>query len=356
MKLSCPYSGIRYTVSDGFGSGRAIHPVFQIPLKYLCSTQLEVYLAGRLNTKELHLYGSVLLYHLPIQYWNAPLESPEILEKFWKLYIARIAKVAARLEAYDKSLFPQYVISKETKKLGSFPDYLCTLEKMIDDSAFSPAETRRIIYQSYISNKILEILRTVDHRHRERKKLPELVAQWAGSVGEFPTYAVTYNGSQIPLAEYWKHLITFAFNESSSSALLKAASTYDIKAADYVELLEHCVQHIPFGSLHIDTLVERLRGAIEILNEFRPQKMVESVGVSSIASVLNESGSGTVVSSVNSISTVSTVSLTEPKRHEYKSQIEYLKARIAWSNKVLDAAAAKKNTATHTTTHTNISI
>lgn len=341
MKLTCPKSGIRYTVSEGFGSGRAVHPVFQWKLEYLISSPLEAALAGRVSNVDLHLLGSALINHFPLTEWTAQLDSPATLAPFWKSYIARIARLATRIPAYDPALLPQYAINKRTKSLHSFPDYIETLEAICNAHEFSPASINRnkhaVQYSQYLNDKILQILRTTDSVHRERKKLPGLIAVWAASVGKFPSFAIQFQNKQTSLADFWKHLIVLAFQENTVTGLLAA----DVKAADYFELLEHCQTNIPFGSLHIDVLIKKLQEAIDIIEEFKP-KIISS---QQIAEILLADGPAPNTELVHSVivneSTIPVQIPMEPKRSEYKSQIEYLKARVAWSNSIL--AISKNN-------------
>lgn len=334
MKLTCPKSGIRYTTSTGFGSASAEHPIFQLPLPKLLNQHLPAFIAGKLEPVETHLFGSAVLAQLPVDRWNCPLQSPETLASIWQANIVWICKTVSR-HTRDWEELPKYRITRETADLHNLPVYLEKLNECLDSSEWRPTELKQSAQHKEVTERLFVILRTTDQTLRARHRLPALIANWAAVAGKFPKDFVTQGERKLPLAEFWKSLIVTAFSPDSVAQLL----TQDVKLADYEELLEHCEQEISFGQLHTDVLLEKLRNAIDTIKEFKHPKIL-SVTVADFMREEESTDTGNVngkeVAFIGPVIPAQKPDKIPPVRHQFKSELEYQRARIKWSAAVTE--------------------
>lgn len=332
MKLTCPKSGIRFTVSCGFGSAKVYHPILHVPIPTLLSSNYPAFIAGKMNPDDTHLFGTALLNQLPVDKWSAPLESAASLNTIWYQTIPKMVELLGRLYERTWKRIPYYRINQDTADLRGLVNYLKSLEECIDKRSFSPIEIAREQAQSFVTNKIYQILRDTDSIIKGRNKLPELVAQWASIAGDFPQSNCQWNSQVMTIREYWKMLIKTAFDPDA----LKVIKLLEVKSddkpqvlSDYEELLEHCETEIPFGSLHYDTLQSKLKDTIEVLQEFAPKSKPIDL------TVLEDDIQENKVKSNGHHEPVAKPD-PEPQRWQYKSNLDYLRARMKWSTSVLE--------------------
>lgn len=337
MKLTCPKSGIRFTVSCGFGSAKAIHPIFQLSLEKLLVSNYPAFLCGKLDRTDLHLFGTVLLDILPIDRWSTPLSAPEVTNTIWYQTIPKMVQLCSRLYDREFKRLPKFRINKDTNNLKGLPDYLMALEACLDKRSFSPVEDAREQAHKQTTDKIYKILRDTEATIKNRRKLPKLIAQYASIAGDFPQSNCQWQGQTITIREFWKSLIELAFDPDNLKVIKLLETKSDGRPAilsDYDELLEWCETKIPFGNIHYDTLQQKLKDTIAILEEFSPQ--VQEIDSDKLKEEIKESN--TYINGHNGKDLIEPLRLPskEPKRSEFTSNLAYIKAKIKWSNAVLE--------------------
>lgn len=317
MKLQCPKSGVRYTIDCGYGTGRVDHPIFKLPAKSLLEFSLSAYIAGSLKPDDLHLLGCALVNQLPLDAWNATVT---VTESLWPTVIKQLATTVARMDGRELEYVPKFRIDRQNADLSNLDSYLEAVNIAIDTARFDPTESRRALNsknsQSELTEKLFKILRDGEQKLRERHKLPQLIAQWAATAGNFPREKVTFGNNRISLRDYWRQLIIIAFSKDSVNQLIGSIVT----KGDYAELIEHCEQSIPYGSLHTDTLLNTLRGAVDILKEFKPNS--RDVNARDIL----EDGA-----ELAPVVPVEKPSSSAPVRSAFASSLDYIKARSRWA-------------------------
>ena len=354
MRLTCPLSGINYSTDSGTGSAKAIHPIFQLSLDSLIRTNLAAATAQKLSYTDLHLFGAAILHKLPIERWSVPLISAKELEPDWNRHIVQLAQTAARLDARIFPELPQLCISHETNDLRTLGDYLKSLNLAIDEATnFSPADKDGYDLTT-TTNRIYEILRGTNEKLKHRKLLPQLLAKWAMMVSSFPVtdIYVDYWDEQkkavltkkMVTRTYWKSLIIKACSEDKLGFI--RSEVKDSEQADYEELLAFCETHIPYGSLHTDTLFGHLRNAIDILQEFKPKKVDAAIWIQELIADSKSAEQQTTVTVTYSDKVaeehheikqpLAKPARSEPKRNEFPNSISWLKAKLAWQSQVLE--------------------
>lgn len=290
MKVKCPITGIIYTVdSPNLGKSIAPHPILSQYLycSDLVSQYLEPWAAGELSPTETHLLGVAFLMKLPLE--GTPLLpdlTPAEYLPFWNKYLERLAKLATRLEDKSFDLLPKIRVTPEN--FAHLPHWIDDLHTEVS-ILFSPISERakklnrgsyktaildsdnaplnRGAYsQQDIEQIILRGMKGSILTPKESKIFPQLVAEWAESVGEFPTSYVTLeSGKKLQINELWKDIIIAAFSKDSLNAILQGEATL----ADADELLEWCYTEIPPGSTQASILFKKLEVVVEVLEEFR---------------------------------------------------------------------------------------
>lgn len=315
MKLTCPHSGISYTISSGYGNTSAIHPATQLPFSKLIA-QLNDYHAGRIESdSDKYLYLLSWFNQLPnISYRSPcdPIPSYTALLANAELLI----RVVWGTNKMKHLQYPAIVVSKDSTLAGCLRNWLDTLQAQLLDAATRSSNQAYNITMSRLESTLDRI--TTYTLRSNVTRASKLVALWAATAGQFSTEIITSpDNKETTLTEYWQHIIVLSFNESHTE-LLKSK----VPPADISELIEHCEESIPHGSQYAYELMKRLRLAQKQLNELYGNN-TESVRVHIQAG---------------------TESLIEPSRRQFKSSVEYLKARVKWQSAMMAAKAASKET------------
>lgn len=285
MKVTCPISGIAYTVLSAFkGSCKHPHPIFSETntVSYLISNYLEPWSEGVMNEEDTHLLGLAFLLKLPVSTIpSLPASACQTLSPFWAKYLERLAKLATKLDGKDFKKLPKLAITLEN--LPNLPHWIDTLYTEVS-LAYSPiseeakkrnnsryrstTEEQGTYSPEEIDSIILRGLKKSPLSAKESRTFPKLIANWACNVGAFPTaYVKTEDGRKIVIAELWKDIIEKAFSKDGIMEVLSG----DVTLADAEELLEYCYCEIPAGSTHASFLFKKLEEVREVLEEFRSE-------------------------------------------------------------------------------------
>lgn len=318
MKLFCPKSAVSYTCDVGYGHGKIPHPIFQLPLKALIMQHLQAYTLGKLPDQDLHLLGCALVNHFPVE-WRAPLRVSKCLS-YWKQNIERLATIITKLDPKRFEELPSYVISSQTQDLGSFNVYL---ESVLSARELSGGQDWHA-GQEDLELQILRTIRSSMQQAKSKKLLPELIADWAVEVGNFPDMKIQLANSTIPLSQYWRHMIVEVFRTDSPVSILSS----DITRDDLDELIEHLEENLELGSIHSMTLMRKLREARSVIDEFRPRRLEDLEDP--IAALLEDSKVSFMEVSVPSSSEPKTYLPGEPRRESFTTMAAYLQAKISW--------------------------
>lgn len=314
MKLYCPRSAISYTCNVGYGHGTVIHPTFAIPIKALIKANLAPFVENKLTPEQIHLFGCALLAKLPV-IWEAPLRLDQWADS-WLGIIENLATVAMRYDDRNRENLPRFRITKETAQPQPIRAYISEFNRAITSLKESSAYESSFI-KDRAEEAILRILRLSLGNTRESNKLPTLISQWAATVGNFPRTEIPINdsGLRMSLREYWKGIIEQIFQAKSPLEVLGD----NVELEDIKELLEHCEQNIEVGTLHSLVLLKKLRTCAEVLQEFRPRKVVTRDSGGIVSNLLEDSAPEKEYQE------------GEPKASDYRSIAAYLAAKKQWS-------------------------
>lgn len=336
MKLYCPKSDISYTTNIGYGHGKVLHPIFHLPLKALIMQHLDAAVTGKLSKDETHLLGCALLDKLPV-HWRVPLHASRCFP-YWRGNLEKLCTIVTKYsEARHKGKVPEYIVDKHNCDLSGLNNYLDMVANALREANGGAVTGASSASHASLAGldagdldiEVLRLIRKSMQSTKMQKMLPEAMADWAATVGKFPSTIATINATtKLPLDEYWKSLVASLFRSASPVEILST----DVTKADIEELAEHCEQHIEVGSVHSVVLFRKLREAISILDEFRPDK------IDNPADLLLADADSPAPEKAPSRELLP----GEPARSSYATMAAYLAAKIAWNDSRKSVANAEK--------------
>lgn len=311
MKLSCPKTGIVWHASVGYGAQVAEHPVFSATLKYL--TNVAISAEPGITTADRYLAGCALLNYLVAPgAWRVPLTDgavSHVISNISDLASTVIKTLATKLE------WPHITINRDTADLYNLQHYLVSINESIDSVARISEEREEL------NRKTGNVERLINSNlHRNTPNTAKLLADWAEAAAKFPQESVTYlpDGTPIALTDYWKAIIISA-HTGKHVEMLGAGIDAD-EVSDLIDWLEFNLEM--HGTPQSTELMKSLRTAKEVLEDFSTPMQVQ---------VTKQDAD------------------PEPVRKDFKSSIDYLKAKAKWNreNKVnADYDSAPINTST----------
>ena len=345
MKLICPYTAVSYKTSVGYGHGQVPHPIFGLPAGELVGQNLDAFIINKLTPEELHLLGCALLAKLPV-IWDTALDRETCIPK-WKAHIERLAATVLRYVDRGADDLPEYRICKATANLTNLNVYISAVNEAISShqpwGTVDPLDpyTSSSYLRDEAEEMILKLLRNVSNKANATKELPDLMADWASDVGNFPDTKVILLGNRVTtLKLHWKFIIKRLFESKSPIEILSD----NITVGDIAELIEQCEGHIDIGSIHSLALFKKLRQAQSILDEFSSPARLADIKVSAasksgdLASLLggaDEQGSSSRPVPAREYQP------GEPRKEDFTNLHAYLQAKIRWS-KVVKAKKEKE--------------
>jgi len=348
MKVICPKSGLSYYANVGYGIAISPHPIFSLPLSKLIA-QLEDWASGKLTGTDEYLLGLAFLAKAPT-HWTSPTKQ-EQAGPIITTNLESLSKVVLRLHTLSLEDVPSFVINKNTAGLEQLPNWINVLNEALAAQVATVRAGRiagRIARQEESITKLIN--RGLD---RSGSKLAGLVASWAAIAGDFPTFKTVVQGKEVTCSVYWQSIIQIAWTGNYIAALQNGVTPSDVK-----ELIEHCEDQIPHGSTHSYLLMKTLRGLYDLISEFRPVSPIVvnepdadiTDGADSKETITStNANNSTTITTVTSTETLAAaIPLPEPARNQFKSQMDYLRARIKWQQSVLSIRAYRAANATST--------
>lgn len=314
MKLTCPISQLTYSTNIGYGTGSSIHPALTQPLKQLVAN-LPSYYSGRIAAESpdsLYLYKLAWLCQLPDITFRTPVNRPTA-EPALTGVLDRMISLVTTVQQHKHIHFPALVIDKESANLDTLKFYLDSLEECITEAKRSGRELSAAAKLTRIESTLERMVLSQLKAHRT--KTSKLIAEWAALAADFPMFRVTVpgTGKEVPCSEYWQLIITNSFVESTNTLL-----ELSIPVADIEELIDHCEDYIPHGTVYASVLMRSLRAARDTVAE-----MLTPAGV---AKSLTKSADSALTGAAS----------TKPVRSQFASNLEYIKALVKWQQAAVE--------------------
>ena len=318
MKTLCSKSGLLFNCEHfPFYSDTATisHPCFSIPQKKLLSLTPK-WASGELTEIDSYLLFLSLLnstnqieFRVPVSYTA---ETTGIVYANMESLIQLVGQI--NCITHPELILSQIAITRENHTLSNVHYWIQNWESSIDDfksGYVSVSEQQDLLRREASLEKLIK-------SPYKEVQLATQIANWAELAGAFPDFDVTTQFGTLSCAEYWKLIIRKCVN---------AESIFSVPTADIQELIEHCEDNIPHGSIYAHTLMQMLRNGKEKQTNFLGLGDWDS-STSSLKYVLLNSDDS--VEKANLQLLIQTAPATEPDIREYPSRFEWLKAHTKW--------------------------
>lgn len=318
MKVLCAYSGVEFQVEHFpfyLSSPTTIHPVFEIPQKKLFSL-LRKWSEQEFTPTDSYLYTLALLNSSELIHWYSAAKRTPFTTAIVAQNIESLCRALLKLHTVPnpETVFPSFAITKDTAGLQNLPHWIADWEQAYKDfkSGYRSAHDSRKLL-----DKEAALQRLIKSPHAPIQKIASQIAEWAAQAGSFPTFLISSpfaKNIQLSCSDYWKTLIV---------RCAKNENIYALSQKDLEELLSHCEENIPTGSIYSNHLFTVLRKGLEKNKDF--------LGFSSAGSyTLLESQADQSVEAANMLAIINAAPTEEPKREDYPSSFKFLQAKLRW--------------------------
>jgi len=318
VKILCSISSIEFNVDHfpgTFYSRELHHPIFSLPQKKLLS-YTKKWAQGELTTTDSYLLFLALLNSSEYIDFRVPVYRSEQTDRIIALNMQSLITTVIKLNAVSNPavVFPRFVITPDTRFLQNVHHWIeCWNDSYQDflDGYRSAHESRKLILRESA------LQRMIKNPHRSISDRAKQIADWAEIAGEFPRFLTQspWNSVQIPCNEYWKAIIIRA---------AKDEYLHSVSSTDLQELLDHCEDKIPVGSIYSHDLFKLLRRAQDRQKNYLG---LGDIDVRSTYSLLEEN---TSAEAANMKALIDSAPETEPRPEMYPTRFKYIQAKLRW--------------------------
>jgi hypothetical protein len=211
-------------------------------------------------------------------------------------------------------LFPRYVITPDTRTLSNVHHWIQNWHDEYQDFLNG---RKRDYDNRKLAKREAALERLIKNPHKPASAYAKELADWAAVAGEFPTFLIKspFSKLQVPLAEFWRDIIIRCAREEFA---------YAIPESDLQELIDHCEDKVPIGSIHSHALFSILRKTRERHKNFLG---LGEYDLKSDYTLLSDSDTTEIA---NMTALVAAAPTTEPRPEQYPSKFQYLKAKLRW--------------------------
>ena len=326
MKILCKYSSIEYEVSHfpyTLESREVSHPVFAIPQSKLI-TVLARRFPANLSPTDSYLGFLALMHSTGKIDWRVPAFYTPTMDSIIAQNMEMLIRTIGTINAITHPAFtyPGFVMTPDTRSLSTVQHWIAILVDCIQQ--FQDGNKRAQLHDRIIRRE-QAMERIIKDPSKNPANYANQLAEWASLAAAFPTGTVPVEGTQIPLSDYWKAIIRKA---------ARGEAVFSINDTDLAELIEHCEEEIPHGSIYAHALMKVLRDAAD------KKKNLLGLGDFDIRSgtyrILDDSDTA---EKANILAMIDSAPLVKPVEANYPSKIAYLKALYKW--KVAQTAKAQ---------------
>lgn len=340
MNVTCALSGIQFTCQHfpaTVSSPDLAHPIFYLPANKLVSLSTK-WVDGELTSTDSYLLFLALLSSTNRIEWRCPVAKTSATDSIVAKNMEKLVLVVSKTLAVSNSKsvlaeLPMFSICRESNDLSNVSEWL--------DLWLNGLSTNAAKYRTATQlNSKMDIEETLQRYIRDSSRdvstYASTLANWADVAGDFPRFAIkTPDGQHLPINVYWKQLII---------RCTKKDSLFSVDGKDLNELLEHCEENIPHGSIYAHSLMKVLRNCKDTQRNFfgsfnetwellegTPSKANSNdTTISSTATSSATISEPTSVEIANRNALLASAPSSKPERRNYSTLALYLKATIAY--------------------------
>lgn len=317
MKILCSLSGVEFTCEHfpAYLSSREIaHPIFSLPQKKLIS-YLGKWAGGELTPTDSYLLFLAILNSSSLVEFRVPAARDTNTDALVAQNMEHLAKTISKLNTVTNPavVFPRYAIGPDTKYLPNIKYWIANWTEAYQDFVDGYA-------RDYDSRKLIAreaaLERLIKNPHLPISAYAAKIADWAAVAGQFPEYLTIspFSNLKITMSSYWKEIIVKCSKEES---------IFSVPQVDIQDLLEHCENNVPIGTIYSNALFTVLRKALARQRNFLGLGDMDlSRGKYQILSTDDTTETANLKAMIDSAPE------TEPTPEQYPNKIAYLKAKL----------------------------
>lgn len=321
MKILCSLSSIEFECSHfpgTFYSRELHHPIFSLPQKKLLAATSK-WSSGELTPTDSYLLFLSLLRSSDLIDWRVPVIRTEQTDSIVANNMESLLRTVIKLNTVSdpNQIFPHYAISQDTRTLFNVRYWIENWQHAYEEHK---AGYKSAHESAALIRRENALARMIKNPHRPISAYSGELSIWAAAAGSFPTFMVSSPfgssyGQQISCADFWKEIIV---------RCTKNDYIFSIPDNDLQELIDHCNDNIPIGSIYSHALFKILRSAQE------RKKTFLDIGDPDVKSSYSLISAGTSVESANMKALVDSAPSIEPRLEEYPSKFAYQRAKLRW--------------------------
>lgn len=322
--ITCAYSGLIFKCDHfpmSLSNYETSHPIFLLPQHKLLSYTSK-WASGELGTTDSYLLFLALLNSTSLLEWRTSIaykqyQTDTIIATNMESLLRIIGKI--NLIHHPKFALPSFAITKETRGLDNISHWINAwqdsfLEFMKGHK--EQTEQEKLIRREYALERMIKSTQL-----KNAKSYAQVLANWAELVGQFPTSMMLHpiNKNPVTLNNYWKEIII---------ACIKEEKIFQYPEKDVTELLEHCEETIPHGSISAASLMDLLRVGKKSQSSYLCLTDFDITAYK--AGTLSTED---VVETANKISMIQSAPLEAPIKSNYKTELDFIRAKAKYRMK-----------------------
>ena len=318
MKILCSLSSIEFDVTHfpgTFYSKETHHSVFDLPQKRLLS-YLAKWSGNELTSTASYLLFLALLKSSDLVDFRVPAFRTDKTDAIVANNMEYLAKTVVKLNTVQNPavVFPHYVITPDTKFLTNVHYWIENWHQCYQqflDGYRSAHTEQKLIRREHALERLIK------NPHKPVSAYANDIAEWAAIAGSFPTFLTQspFSSISIPIIDYWKEIIRRCTRNDQ---------IFSVPKKDIEELLEHCEDNVPVGSIQSHMLFKVLRAAVEKQRNFLG---IGEIDVKAGYTILSPESSA---EEANMAALIQAAPTEEPKPEQYPNKFKYLQAKMRW--------------------------
>jgi len=321
--ITCAYSGIVFKCDHfpmALNNSECSHPVFLLPQHKLLSYSSK-WSAGELTTTDSYLLFLALMNSTSLLEWRHAVHRTNNTDALVATNMEPLIKIIGKINLihHPKFVLPSFAITRDTCTLENVKHWVEAWHESFLEfmrGYKEQTEQERISRREYALERMIKSTQL-----KNAKKYSIALANWAELAGQFPSFVLLHplTKNPITLANYWKEIIT---------ACIREEKIFQYPAADVEELITHCEEHIPHGSISAASLMDLLRAGK------RSQSSYLCLSDFDIVAFKNGTlSSEDVVETTNKLVMMQNAPTEMPVRTNYSSEIEFVRAKARYRMK-----------------------
>lgn len=251
LTLHTEWLAINIPPSPGVQSEAVIkHPIFTLSQRQLLPLARTL---PSMHSTEQYLYFLALANSTGLVRWNHSAKMDGLSLSTCAAQMERMLQIVGKINIIQHPSFrkPALKIGAHNCSLQAVPGWLDGI-----DSAFTEwyDDYKTVHYTQELIKRKSSLEYMVKNAGRDESRFAYTLANWAELAGSFPVTTFT-DTRTIPhtflrLSDYWKEIIILC--------AAKNPKLLNIPRVDFVELIEHCEEHIELGTIYSHALMEHL--------------------------------------------------------------------------------------------------